>query len=105
MSATTTVLGVTYAGKPMFRSLALDLWIYEQRGEREKAEALLAAHNQIRKAFGQPPVDLAQQFTSSPSSMATQCPSALGALERQEGFEPGERPINRIVKQTMGAMA
>lgn len=86
----TVLLGRTYAGKPMFRSLALQLWIYEQRGEPEKAQALLDAHNQIRRAFGKPPVDLAQQFTANASSVASCCPSALAKVEADEGFVPVE---------------
>lgn len=86
----TVLLGRTYAGTPMFRSLAFDLWKYEQDGYPEKARALLDAHNQINRAFGKPPVDLTQQFTANASSVASCCPSALARIEADEGFVPVE---------------
>lgn len=103
MTATTTILGTTYNGRPLFGSLALQLWIYEQRGEADKARALLDATNHIRRCFGQEPIDLAQQFTVNPSSMAALLPSALAKVEVDAGFEP--RAIDRVVERTARAAA
>ena len=60
----TTVLGKTYAGRPM--RLAFSLWKLEQEGQAEKARALLAAHNRIRSVFGGGAYDLSADFTDQP---------------------------------------
>lgn len=86
---TTTVLGVSYVGRPMMGSLACSLWLLQQKGQHKKARALLDAHNQIRRAFGQPDIDLSGQFTTVP----------------MEGLEtvPATRPIDRAVLRTARA--
>lgn len=61
---TTTVLGKTYAGRPY--GLALSLWALEQKGQSDKAAALLDARNRINGAFGHPPIDLSREFTDLP---------------------------------------
>ena len=63
-NTTTTVLGKTYAGRPL--RLALRISSLEQAGEPAKAHAVLNAHNRIRMAFGQQPYDLAADFTDLP---------------------------------------
>lgn len=60
----TTILGQTYAGRPM--GLALSLRNHEQAGNADKARALLDGHNRIRLAFGGQPYDLAADFTDLP---------------------------------------
>lgn len=61
----------------------------------------IAAHNHIRNCFGHPPVNLAAQFTTAnPMSPATCCPSALVALEAQQG-----RVVDRVVTKTIGEAA
>ena len=63
-NTTTTVLGKTYAGRPL--GLALRMFNHEQAGEINKAHAVLDAHNRIRLAFGQQPYDLSADFTDLP---------------------------------------
>lgn len=60
----TTLLGDTYAGRPM--GLARSMRNLEQVGNADKARALLDAHNRIRLAFRQQPYDLANDFTEEP---------------------------------------
>lgn len=97
----TIVLGTEYAGTPCFGSLALTLHHMEQRGDADGARKMLDAHNMIATAFGGKPIDLAQQFTCSPNSMATLCPRALAVVEHRQGFEP--REIDRVVERTARA--
>lgn len=61
---TTTLLGNTYAGRPM--GLALSMRNLEQAGNTDKAWDLLDAHNRIRTAFGGEPYNLAADFTDLP---------------------------------------
>ena len=63
-NSTTTLLGKTYSGLPT--GLAFDLWNLEQRGEADKAQALLDAHNRARTAFGGTEYDPAADFTTLP---------------------------------------
>ena len=63
-NSATTLLGKTYAGRPI--GLALSMRNLEQGGQADKAHALLDAHNRIRSAFGQPSYDLAADFTDLP---------------------------------------
>ena len=92
--ATTVLLGVEYPGLPLHGSLALDLYCTESMRGTEAAQALLDAHNHIRKCFGQPPVDLASQFSKFANSMAATLPNSLGYVEAQN------RTMNRIVTKT-----
>ncbi len=66
MTKTTTILGVTYEGIPMFGSLARLLYFYELEGKADKARSLLDSHNKIADVFGGPRVDLARQMTNLP---------------------------------------
>jgi hypothetical protein len=75
----TTLLGVTYPGKPMFGSLALYLVNLEQRDGREAAEKSLDAHERMNGK----PIDLASQFTPYPMSMATRLPKMLAMIEEE----------------------
>jgi hypothetical protein len=54
-------MGKTYQGRPL--GMAFRLWKYEQEGQPEKAKALLAAENLIRKTFGRPQYDPSRDFT------------------------------------------
>ena len=63
-NTTSTVLGKTYAGRPL--GLALRMFNHEQAGDTDKAHAVLNAHNRIRTAFGQQPYDLSADFTDLP---------------------------------------
>lgn len=64
VAISTTLLGMTYAGRPT--GLALRMSTLEQGGNADKARAILDAHNRIRLAFRQQPYDLAADFTDLP---------------------------------------
>ena len=83
MTRETTILGQTYAGRPMFGSLALDIMCMEQLRGREAAQALLNAHNQIRRAFGDEPVDLAADMTDVPMDGLIVVPVAKAPAKRR----------------------
>lgn len=121
MKRSTVILGQRYAGRPMFGSLACQLHLLQRRGCHQKARDLLAAHNQIRRAFGQPPVDLAAQMTPLPLEGVTimpagrrdddfddgpkECPSCGERLQDgrcEVGCQP-ERLIDRVVIRTARA--
>lgn len=85
---TTTLLGVTYPGRPMFGSLALYLVNLEQREGREAAQRSLDAHNICRTAFGGDPIDLADQFTTMPMEGLVVWPA------------DGKRDIDCVVERT-----
>lgn len=89
MSARTTILGVVYRGRPMMNSLACRIWLLEQKGKAAEAQALLDAHNRIRSAFGNPPVDLTADMTEIPT----------------EGMQtyPAKPLIDRVVVKTARA--
>lgn len=91
MARTTSLLGVTYPGRPCFGSLALYLVDLERREGREAAQRSLDAHNICRTAFGGDPIDLADQFTPMP----------------MEGLvvAPAKRAIDRVVERTVGRAA
>lgn len=91
MSTRTTILGTEYEGRPMMGTLACSLYLLERDGKADEARALLDAHNHIRKCFGSPPVDLADQFTTAP-------------MEGLLTF-PAVRDIDRVVEQTARRVA
>ena len=85
---TTRILGMDYAGRPMFDSLAMRLWSTEQDRGTDAAQALLDAHNHIRAVFGKlPPYDIAEHMTDCPMEGLVRC-SAL---------------IDRVVERTARA--
>lgn len=64
--STTTLLGREYTGRPMFGSLAMSIHLLEREGKHEDAQKLLDAHNHIRRCFGKPEYDLANDMTVVP---------------------------------------
>ena len=62
----TTILGVSYAGRPMMNSLADRMLRLQEDGQTERARALLDGHNRLSRAFGGAEHDLAADFTQVP---------------------------------------
>lgn len=63
---TTTILGVTYRGRPKVGSDAFYLWKLEQEGEVQRARNSLKAKQAIQRAFGGKPIDLQDDMTDLP---------------------------------------
>lgn len=60
MTKTTTILGVTYRGRPQMNSTAFRVWSYEQDGQHAKAQQYLRAMRMMG------PVDLQADMTEIP---------------------------------------
>lgn len=78
MPRSTTILGRAFPGRPMFGSLALDLYLTEQKHGRDKARALLDARNRVRGVFRESAItldDLAADMTPLPLEGLETCPA------------------------------
>lgn len=71
---TTTILGREYAGRPMFGSFALHIWLMEQKHGREAAERHNASHKYLCTC-GSDEHDFAADMTTLPMDGLVTCPT------------------------------
>lgn len=78
MAQSTTILGVTYAGRPAMNSTALRIARLEESFGAEVAQSVFDDLNRIATCFGGQPIDLAADMTLLPMEGFEVYPAARG---------------------------